>query len=228
MKSLINLARILLDLRRHRARPWLGSLISLTTPRPFGIVLDRRRGPQGAPLRSAGHGGAYWPLDASSRRQRCARQTDYARELHPDVKTARASASCGPGFVVPCQPTLVGKVPDGDGWLHEIKHDGFRVLAFKDGEQVRLWSRNGRNWSSEFTAITAAVRALPFKRIMFDGEAVAHCLEGLPHFHKLFGHDGRRRPASGACKSWLKVMNPAYERRTGAEPIQSPCYAGTK
>jgi bifunctional non-homologous end joining protein LigD len=193
-----------------------------------------------------------------------------------------------PGFVVPCQPTLAHKVPAGDGWIHELKHDGFRILAFKDGDTVRLWSRNGRDWSAEFVAITEAMRGLPFKRIMLDGEAVAHCLEGLPHFHKLLGDGqasacfyafdllwleaqdvrgveliGRRRMLqkvlnkvgpvlrfsehlsaeqgegmfrhacamglegivskkltsrykSGACKSWLKVKNPAYERRTGA------------
>jgi bifunctional non-homologous end joining protein LigD len=95
-----------------------------------------------------------------------------------------------PGFLVPCQPTLAHKVPAGDGWIHELKHDGFRILAFKDGDAVRLWSRNGRDWSAEFVAITEAMRGLPFKRIMLDGEAVAHCLEGLPHFHKLLG-DGQ-------------------------------------
>jgi hypothetical protein len=79
------------------------------------------------------------------------------------------------GFVVPCQPTLSATVPTGDGWIHELKHDGFRVLAFKDGDTVRLWSRNGRDWSGEFVAITEAMRALPFKRLMLDGEAVAHC-----------------------------------------------------
>jgi bifunctional non-homologous end joining protein LigD len=81
-----------------------------------------------------------------------------------------------PGFVVPCQPTLAHRVPAGDGWIHELKHDGFRILAFKDGDTVRLWSRNGRDWSAEFVAITEAMRALPFKRVMLDGEAVAHCL----------------------------------------------------
>src|ERR671913_770549 len=95
-----------------------------------------------------------------------------------------------PGFIGPCQPTLAVKVPAGDGWIHELKHDGFRVLAFKDGDKVRLWSRNGRDWSSEFVAITEAMRALPLKRVMLDGEAVAHCLDGLPDFHRLLG-DGQ-------------------------------------
>jgi ATP-dependent DNA ligase len=52
-----------------------------------------------------------------------------------------------PGFIVPCQPILASKVPAGDGWLHELKHDGYRIIAYKDGERVRLWSRNGRDWS---------------------------------------------------------------------------------
>ena len=58
------------------------------------------------------------------------------------------------------------------------------------GDKVRLWSRNGRDWSAEFVAITEAMRGLPFKRVMFDGEAVAHCLDGLPDFHRLLG-DGQ-------------------------------------
>jgi hypothetical protein len=57
---------------------------------------------------------------------------------------------------------LAEKVPLGDGWLHELKHDGFRIVAHKDGERVHLWSRNGRDWSVESVAIVAAVRALPF------------------------------------------------------------------
>jgi hypothetical protein len=56
---------------------------------------------------------------------------------------------------------------------------------------VRLWSRNGRDWCAEFLAIAAVVRSLPFKRLMLDGEAVAHCPEGLPDFYGLMGSDGQ-------------------------------------
>src|SRR3954466_9715102 len=49
-----------------------------------------------------------------------------------------------PGFIKPCQPTLSHTVPTGPEWVHEIKHDGFRLVARKDGEKVRLWSRRGR------------------------------------------------------------------------------------
>jgi ATP-dependent DNA ligase len=45
------------------------------------------------------------------------------------------------GFIAPCLPTKTDKLPSGSQWLHEIKHDGFRVIARKDGAQVRLYSR---------------------------------------------------------------------------------------
>jgi bifunctional non-homologous end joining protein LigD len=74
-----------------------------------------------------------------------------------------------PGFILPCQPVLATKVPTGDGWLHELKHDGFRIIAHKDGGRVHLWSRNGRDRTGDFVAIADAVRALPASRIVLDG-----------------------------------------------------------
>src|SRR5215203_2766310 len=91
-----------------------------------------------------------------------------------------------PGFIRPALPVLATKVPAGDGWIHELKHDGFRIVALKDGGEVRLWSRQGRNWSADFVAITAAVMALPATRIVLDGEAVAD-------FHSLLGRSGCAR-----------------------------------
>jgi len=98
-----------------------------------------------------------------------------------------------PGFIRPALPVLATTVPVGDGWIHELKHDGFRVIALKDRDDVRLWSRNGRNWSADFVAIRAAVMALPVTRIVLDGEAVAHCPKGLPDFHALLSREGSAR-----------------------------------
>lgn len=70
-----------------------------------------------------------------------------------------------------------------------------RIIVHKDGDDVRLWSRNGRDWSVQFVAITAAVMGLPFARIVMDGEAAAHCPEGLPDFHALLCRSG----AAAAC-----------------------------
>jgi integrase len=49
------------------------------------------------------------------------------------------------GFIAPCLPTKTDKLPSGSDWLHEIKHDGFRIIARKNGERVRLYSRPGND-----------------------------------------------------------------------------------
>jgi hypothetical protein len=57
------------------------------------------------------------------------------------------------GFIVPCLPSKADKLPSGREWLHEIKHDGFRVIARKKGSQVRLYSRPGNDLTYRFPLI---------------------------------------------------------------------------
>ncbi|MEK6688065.1 MAG: DNA polymerase ligase N-terminal domain-containing protein, partial [Gemmatimonadota bacterium] len=59
-----------------------------------------------------------------------------------------------------------------DGWLFELKLDGYRILASKDGDEVRLTTRSGRDASASFPEIAAAVRGLPYRRFLLDGEVV--------------------------------------------------------
>jgi hypothetical protein len=53
-----------------------------------------------------------------------------------------------PHLLAPCLPTTAAAPPTGSGWLHEIKHDGFRLMAWRAGERVRLYARNGHIWTS--------------------------------------------------------------------------------
>ena len=76
------------------------------------------------------------------------------------------------GFILPCQPALADRPPSGPGWLHEIKFDGYRVIARKDGEQVRLWARTTSDYSKAFTRIRDALAALPVDSAVLDGEAI--------------------------------------------------------
>jgi ATP-dependent DNA ligase len=80
-----------------------------------------------------------------------------------------------PGFILPWQPALADRPPSGPGWLHEIKFDGYRVIAGKDGDQVRLWARTTSDYSSAFTRIRDAVAALPVDSAVLDGEAIVFC-----------------------------------------------------
>jgi bifunctional non-homologous end joining protein LigD len=62
------------------------------------------------------------------------------------------------GFIQPCQPTLVAYPPAGPGWLHEVKHDGYRLIARKDAGRVVLWSRYGTDFTDKLPRIVEAVR----------------------------------------------------------------------
>jgi bifunctional non-homologous end joining protein LigD len=64
-----------------------------------------------------------------------------------------AGSRRAPGFIVPCQPALADIPPSGPGWLHELKFDGYRVIARKDGGRVRLWARTTSDYSRAFTRI---------------------------------------------------------------------------
>ena len=76
------------------------------------------------------------------------------------------------GFVPPCLPTKASQPPGGDTWLHEIKHDGFRVIARKDGERVRLYSRPGNDLTYRFPLIVEALARLRSRSCIIDGEAM--------------------------------------------------------
>ena len=90
------------------------------------------------------------------------------------------------GFIVPAQPTLVTKPVTAPGWMHEIKHDGYRMVArrFPDG-RVALWSRNGIAWTDRLPLIKAALLSLPVESVTLDGEAIAPHPDGTSNFSAL-------------------------------------------
>jgi ATP-dependent DNA ligase len=77
------------------------------------------------------------------------------------------------GFIPPCLRTKAPRPPSGGLWLHEIKHDGFRVIARKDGDRVRLYSRPGNDLTARFPLIVEALARLRSRSCTLDGEAVA-------------------------------------------------------
>jgi bifunctional non-homologous end joining protein LigD len=98
-----------------------------------------------------------------------------------------------PGFIAPCLPTNGPHPPSGDQWLHEIKHDGFRVIARKDGKRVKLYSRPGNELTYRFPLIVEALAALHPRSCIIDGEAVACGDGGIACFDhvRYRRHDGR-------------------------------------
>ena len=96
------------------------------------------------------------------------------------------------GFIAPCLPTKAHTLPSGGLWLHEIKHDGFRIIARKDGERVRLYSRPGNDFTRRFPLIVETLARLRSRSCIIDGEAVACDDNGVASFDRIRyrRHDG--------------------------------------
>jgi bifunctional non-homologous end joining protein LigD len=129
------------------------------------------------------------------------------------------------GFIPPCLPTKAQQPPCGEAWLHEIKHDGFRVIARKDGHRVRLYSRPGNDLTYRFPLIAESVARLRPRSCIIDGEAVACDDNGITNFDRvryrrndasvflyafdlieLNGDDLRRNPLEARKASLAKVV----------------------
>ena len=90
-----------------------------------------------------------------------------------------------PRFIPPCLPSPADRPPSGPGWVHEIKHDGFRMMVRRDVAGMRLITRNGHDWSPRYPQILEAAGALRVRSFLIDGEAVACDGDGMPVFDRL-------------------------------------------
>jgi bifunctional non-homologous end joining protein LigD len=154
----------------------------------------------------------------------------------------------------PCIPTRGTKVPAGADWLHEIKHDGYRLIVRREGDRVRLFTRRGYDWSDRYPAIVAAARKLREPSFVIDGEAVILGADGLADFDRLHArtNDGEprlvafnlravggediRAESLHACKARLKKLlgrskggiqlNPHMQGEIGAAMFAHACKLG--
>jgi bifunctional non-homologous end joining protein LigD len=125
-------------------------------------------------------------LPASLTKHRGGRRLDRVSP-HPRLK-----------FIAPMKATAVEKLPQGAEWIYEVKWDGYRALALKDGANVRLLSAKNRNLTTDFPDVTKAVAAMTAEVALIDGEIVAVNAEGKPSFQVL-----QNRATMG--RDWLIV-----------------------
>ena len=110
------------------------------------------------------------------------------RDIKRRVATSKAA------FIEPCLPTLAPKPQSGARWLHEIKHDGYRLQARRDADGASLITRNGFDWTSRYPAIASDVQSLACQSCIIDGEVVILDDNGtLPVFDRL-RHGKRVKP----------------------------------
>src|SRR5215471_14558384 len=122
-------------------------------------------------------------------------KADFASVGFPSYRSTmslRERTRPGLGIIEPCLPSPAKAPPSGPGWLHEIKHDGFRIMT-----GIRLITRNGNDFTNRLPIIVAAVTALPARSFLIDGEAIVTNGDGLAVFDVI--RHGRHGGAAVLC-----------------------------
>jgi bifunctional non-homologous end joining protein LigD len=137
-----------------------------------------RHGKPSKPAKKAADTGARKPAAKSASRAKKA-----AVSPAPTVPGAKKAAFPKP--FTPQLATLVDDVPAGDEWIHELKYDGYRLVAMLKNGSVRLITRNGNDWTERFPTVAAALEALPAASAVLDGELVVLTPKGTTSFQAL-------------------------------------------
>jgi bifunctional non-homologous end joining protein LigD len=146
-----------------------------------------------------------------------------------------------PDFIEPCLPSRTTHPPLGPGWLHEIKYDGFRLMARRDDRGVRLLTRRGYDWTQRFRLIADAVASLRCRSCLIDGEAVACDEQGTPDFKLLIrnrryasaqlyafdlleldGEDLRGKPIESRKRALTQLLGQDRAGLLTSQPIDAP------
>jgi bifunctional non-homologous end joining protein LigD len=118
------------------------------------------------------------------------------RSGRPTISSLPDLSSAKPRFIEPMKAKLVEKAPATDDWVYELKFDGIRLIAIKTDKRVSLLSRNENELSGRFPEIVEAIKNLPARECVMDGEVVALDEDGRSSFQLLQAREmeGRKSP----------------------------------
>jgi bifunctional non-homologous end joining protein LigD len=168
-------------------------------------------------LRLSGNG-AVWKSSKPAKEQR-----PFAAKIR---RATSRTKSPPPTFIEPMKARLVSEPPSHDDWIYEIKFDGYRAMAFKNGNAVRLFSRNEKNFGVKFPEIVEAIASIEAGEAIIDGEIVALDKKGVSSFQLLQTIEiGERPPIYYYAYDLLRLGGkdlrklPLVERKTRLEQI---------
>ena len=132
-----------------------------------------------------------------------------------DTMSLRKRTRPGLGIIEPCLPSPAKAAPAGSGWIHEIKHDGFRIMARRGPAGVQLITRAGNDFASRFPFIAMAIGKLPIRSCLIDGEAIVCDENGLAVFDlidllELHGRDLRGEPIEKRKELLAKLLHGSH------------------
>ena len=121
--------------------------------------------------------------------------------------TKHLTPEAQPSFIKPQLALEAETAPEGEGWLHELKLDGYRIQARKDDDNVQMLTRSGLDWTHRMGEIAGAVRTLPADKVMLDGEVVVLAENGTTNFADLQAafQDGAKNPLTYFCFDLLHL-----------------------
>lgn len=112
-----------------------------------------------------------------------------------------------PGFIEPCLPTLKRHVPTGERWVHEIKHDGYRVQGHLLGGVPKLITRRGHDWTHRMSTLAEALAEIPANNLVVDGEVIVPDEQGRGDFSALEAALGEGRQSHRMVLYVFDVMH---------------------
>jgi len=117
------------------------------------------------------------------------------------VVTSSRNKDLPSAWLPPQLATLTEGAPDGEEWLHEIKFDGYRILAWIDRARTRLFTRNRKDWTDRFPEVAAALAALGLQDTVWDGEVAVELEGGATSFQAL--QNALSAPGRGALRFFV-------------------------
>ncbi len=163
------------------------------------------------------------PLASTKRHSGQSPESQYS----PSPDLAKLPKELQPSFLKPQLATETKSPPDTAGWLHELKLDGYRMQARKEGAKVTMLTRSGLDWTARMPAIAAEVARLPCQAATLDGEVVVLSADGTTNFADLQAafQEGARNPLTYFCFDLLHLDGhstrdlPLLERKRLLEPL---------
>jgi bifunctional non-homologous end joining protein LigD len=178
------------DRRRH----WLLIKSHDENARPgsgYGVLNDKSESVKtGRDLGAIAEGNGHDSTEPrKARSAKTKKRTGRGRSTGDLAREARALShtrvSKQPTWIAPQLAVLAENPPESENWVHEIKFDGYRLISVRQGEDVRLLTRNQKDWTAKFPTVAAAVARLPVSQAIFDGEVVILDKKGISHFQSL-------------------------------------------
>jgi bifunctional non-homologous end joining protein LigD len=137
-----------------------------------------------------------------------------------------ASRPTYPGFIASALATSITKVPSGDRWIHEVKFDGYRVQVHIANEAVKIFTRNGHDWTKRFAKIAADAWHLNVKSAIIDGEVIVPAADGVSDFSVLQNELRGKSTKLVLCAFDLLYLNgydmrkaPLFERKAALRAV---------